>query len=68
MSSKMKTRRAAAKRFSVNANGKVKFKRAHKRHCLECKSKKMKRQARPGGHLPEQDAKHVRLMLPYGSK
>jgi large subunit ribosomal protein L35 len=62
---KMKTRRAAAKRFSVNSNGKVKFKRAHKRHCLECKSKKMKRQARPGAFMDEQDARHVRLMMPY---
>lgn len=63
--SKMKTRRAAAKRFSVNKNGKVRFKRAHKRHCLECKPKGMKRSARRAGVLPEQDAKHVRAMLPY---
>jgi large subunit ribosomal protein L35 len=62
---KMKTRRAAAKRFKVNANGKVRFKRAHKRHCLEHKSKDMKRTTRRAGVLQEQDAKHVRLMMPY---
>ncbi|MFM2160623.1 MAG: Ribosomal protein [Pseudomonadota bacterium] len=63
MSGKMKTRRAAAKRFSVNRNGKVKFKRANKRHCLECKSKDTKRASRASGRLQEQDARHVRLML-----
>jgi len=63
---KMKTRRAAAKRFSVKKSGKVKFKHAFLRHCLEQKPKKAKRGLRQGGHLKEQDAKHVRLMMPYG--
>ena len=63
---KMKTRRGAANRFSVNKNGKVRFKRAHKRHCLSSKDKTMKRQARPAGVMREEDAKHVRRMLPYG--
>ncbi|HMV67156.1 MAG TPA: 50S ribosomal protein L35 [Myxococcota bacterium] len=63
---KMKTRRGAAKRFSVNKNGKVRFKRANKRHNLESQSKKTKRQSRANGVLNEQDAKHVRAMLPYG--
>jgi large subunit ribosomal protein L35 len=63
---KMKTRRGAAKRFSVTKNGKVRFKRSNKRHNLECKSKKFKRQSRENGVLQEQDARHVRAMLPYG--
>ncbi len=64
---KMKTRRAVAKRFSVNKNGKVRFKHAHKRHNLSSKSKDMKRQTRGSGTLQEQDGRHIRAMLPYGS-
>lgn len=63
---KMKTRRAAAKRFSLNRNGKVKFKRAYLRHCLEHKPKKAKRKLRRKGTMCEADARHVRAMLPYG--
>lgn len=63
---KMKTRRAAAKRFKVNRNGKVKFKRAYLRHCLEQQPKSAKRKLRRGGTLFEGDAEHVRRMMPYG--
>lgn len=63
---KMKTRRAAAKRFSINSAGKVRFKRATKRHCLEHRSKKVKRQLRRAGVMFEGDARHVRDMMPYG--
>jgi large subunit ribosomal protein L35 len=66
MSGKMKTRRAAAKRFGINSNGKVRFKRAYKRHCLEGQPKKSKRQRRGNGTMFEGDARHVRAMLPYG--
>jgi large subunit ribosomal protein L35 len=63
---KMKTRRAAAKRFSVNRNGKVRFKHAKLRHCLEHQPKKAKRKRRQAGTMCEADARHVRAMLPYG--
>lgn len=63
---KMKTRRAAAKRFSINRNGKVKFKHAHLRHNQSSKEKGVKRKLRFSGRLVEADAKHVRQMLPYG--
>ena len=43
---KMKTRRAAAKRFSLTGTGKVKFKRTKMRHILAKKSQKMKRRLR----------------------
>lgn len=62
---KMKTRRAAAKRFKVRKSGKVKFKHAYLRHCLEAQPKSAKRKLRKNGTLTEADAKHVRLMLPY---
>jgi large subunit ribosomal protein L35 len=63
---KMKTRRAAAKRFQINKNGKVKFKHAHLRHNQSSKAKDVKRKLRFSGRLREQDAKHVREMMPYG--
>ncbi len=63
---KMKTRRAAAKRFSVNRNGKVKFKHANLRHNTSAKEKGVKRKLRMSGRLVESDARHVREMLPYG--
>lgn len=63
---KMKTRRAAAKRFKVNKNGKVRFKHAYLRHCLEAQPKGAKRKLRANGTMCEADAKHVRLMMPYG--
>ena len=63
---KMKTRRAAAKRFKIRKSGKVKFKHAFLRHCLEQQPKKAKRGLRQSGTLDECDAKVVRRMLPYG--
>ncbi len=63
---KMKTRRAAAKRFEVRKSGKVAFKHAHLRHCLEHKHKGLKKLLGKTGFLREQDARHVREMLPYG--
>ncbi len=63
---KMKTRRAAAKRFRINKRGKVKFKHAYLRHCLEAQPKSAKRKLRKTGIMAEADAKHVRAMLPYG--
>lgn len=63
---KMKTRRAAAKRFSINKRGTVKFKHANLRHCLEQKPKSAKRKLRKNGVMAECDARHVRAMLPNG--
>lgn len=63
---KMKTRRAAAKRFSVKKSGKVKFKHAYLRHCLEHKQKGTKAGLRKGGYMAKGDAEHVKSMLPYG--
>lgn len=63
---KMKTNRAAAKRFKITANGKAKFARAFRRHLLEAKSPKMRRQARNGGMVHESDLGRIRRLLPYG--
>jgi len=65
---KMKTKKAAAKRFKFTATGKVKFKRAGKRHNLGHKNSKAKLALRKGGILTDGDVKHVEECLPYGSR
>ncbi len=61
---KMKTHSGAKKRFSRTGTGKIKFKRAKRNHILEKRSKKMKRQARSGGILRDEDARHIKRLLP----
>ena len=47
---KMKTNRAAAKRFSVTGSGKIKRNKGFKSHLLSSKGKKRKRHLRQGDH------------------
>ena len=63
---KMKTHSGAKKRFSLTANGKVKFKHAKMRHILANKDPKVRRQLRKGGTLAEPDAVKVRRLLGKG--
>ena len=63
---KMKSHSGAKKRFTRTGTGRVKFKKAKMRHILEKKPKSMKRKARKTGYLNEQDARHVRVLLPHG--
>lgn len=64
---KMKTKRAAAKRFSLTGSGKVKYKKMNLRHILTKKAAKRKRHLRDAGILSEADSAKVRKqMLPYG--
>ena len=64
---KMKTKRAAAKRFSLTASGKVKYKKMNLRHILTKRSPKRKMHLRHAGMLSEDSAKSVRKqLLPYG--
>jgi large subunit ribosomal protein L35 len=60
---KLKTSRAAAKRFRKTATG---FKRAqsHRRHILTKKPSKRKRQLRSGMMVHETDVNRVKQMLP----
>ena len=62
---KMKTKSSAKKRFSKTGSGKIKRNFAYKRHCLEDKPTKMKRQSRGPSTLVPQDAKIVRQYMPY---
>lgn len=63
---KMKTRKAAAKRYSVTGTGKVRFKKQGLRHILTKKTRKTKRNLRAAGILSDSGAKVAKQMLPYG--
>jgi large subunit ribosomal protein L35 len=60
---KLKTNRAAAKRFRKTANG---FKRgqSHRRHILTKKPSKRKRQLRTGSMVCDQDLGRMAQLLP----
>lgn len=61
--SKMKTHRAAAKRFRKTASGKLKRRRAYKSHILAKKSRKRKRRLRKATLVSGSDLKRVKRML-----
>lgn len=65
---KMKTKKAAAKRFSYTGSGKIKSGKAGRRHLLTHKSRKRKRRLRGTEVLSRGDAQSVRRMLPYKKK
>lgn len=67
MKTKMKTKKAAAKRFQFTATGKVKFKRVNKRHNLSKKAQGRKLKLRSAGYLFSGDVRHVEKCMPYGS-
>ncbi|MCK5266712.1 MAG: 50S ribosomal protein L35 [Spirochaetes bacterium] len=62
---KIKTNRGAAKRFRVNANGKVKRKKAFKSHILTKKSTTRKRNLRQSDVVSKADIKKVKKLVPY---
>lgn len=63
---KMKTRRGAAKRFTVRKSGKIKCGRATRRHLLEHKSRKVKRHLRAPSHVNPDNVASVLRQLPNG--
>jgi len=62
---KIRTRRTAAKRFSMTKTGKVKFKHAYARHMFSAKNPKQKAHLRTTGILGKADAAKVHSMMPY---
>lgn len=60
---KMKTRRGAAKRFSVTKGGVVLKNKANRSHLLEKKSSKRKRNLRKKDSVSLADKKRVKKML-----
>ena len=62
---KLKTRKAAAKRFKATGTGKFLRRRAFLNHLLDHKSPKRKRHLGTMALVDERDADNVRAMLPY---
>jgi large subunit ribosomal protein L35 len=62
---KLKTNKAAAKRFSPTAKGGFKRGQSHKRHILTKKNAKRIRQLKPHKMVHKTDNDRVKQMLPY---
>ena len=60
---KLKTNRAAHKRFRVTGTGKIKRTKAYGSHILTKKTSKRKRNLRKGTMVAASDARRVRRML-----
>ncbi|MCG8684620.1 MAG: 50S ribosomal protein L35 [Desulfobacterales bacterium] len=61
---KIKTSRAAAKRFAKTGSGKYKFRKSHASHILTKKTTKRKRGFRQDQIISDADMKAVRRLLP----
>lgn len=64
---KIKTNRAAAKRFKRTKSGEFKRTKAFNRHLKTCKSPKRKRNFRKPGLLDATEKKRVKRLLPYSA-
>jgi large subunit ribosomal protein L35 len=62
---KIKTNRAAAKRFKLTAKGKVKRRRGYLRHILTNKTRKQKRRLGKSALVHKADEKRMKKLLPY---
>lgn len=60
---KMKSNRAAKKRFKVTASGRVKHRQNYKSHILTKKTAKRKRQLRKYGYVHPSDEPRVKAMI-----
>ncbi len=62
---KMKTKKSAAKRFTVQGSGGIKRSKAYLRHILTKKATKRKRHLRGTTQIDATNQRSVRAMLPY---
>ena len=62
---KLKTNRAAAKRFKATGTGKLKRNKAYKRHILTKKTRKTKRNLRKAAMVDCTNVKMMKKILPY---
>ena len=62
---KMKTSRAAAKRFKLTGTGKLKRGKAFRSHILTKKSTKTKRKLRKTAYVSSTQEKTMKKILPY---
>jgi large subunit ribosomal protein L35 len=63
---KMKTNRAAAKRFKVTGSGKVRRPKGGAQHNMIGKSRKRRRRLRDNDMVDGTFEKRIKIMLPYG--
>jgi large subunit ribosomal protein L35 len=63
---KIKTNRAAAKRFKKTGTGKFVFSKSHASHILTKKTRKRKRALRQSQIIDKTNKKAVKLLLPNG--
>ena len=63
---KMKTNRAAAKRFRVTGSGRIRRSKSGLNHMMQEKSRKRLRRLRQNDMVDKAMAKRVKLLLPYG--
>ena len=63
--SKLKTKKAAAKRFKVTGTGKLKSMKAYKSHILTKKTTKRKRNLRKATMTDATNFKTMKKILPY---
>ena len=62
---KLKTKKAAAKRFKTTGTGKLKRMKAYKSHILTKKSTKRKRNLRKATTVDATNVKNMKKILPY---
>lgn len=62
---KLKTKKAAIKRFKITKNGKVMRTSSLRRHLLTDRSQKKKRQLRGWSVIAPADQERIKHMLPY---
>ena len=63
---KIKTNRAAAKRFRKTGSGKFAFSKSHASHILTKKTTKRKRSLRKDHVVDKTNIKEIKLLLPNG--
>ena len=62
---KIKTNRAAAKRFKATGTGKLKRNKAYRRHILTKKTRNNKRNLRKAAMMDQTNIKNMKKILPY---
>ena len=65
---KMKTKKAALKRFKMTASGKLKFKKSGLRHILTKQTTDSKRKKRLDGHVHRSNMSRISVCLPNGTR
>ena len=64
---KLKTNKAAKKRYSITATGKVKRTSANRRHLLANKTKRQKLSSRASEYADKSCKNTIKKLLPYGN-